>query len=178
MSDPWQNVTQFSFDLAGAQPTISLPGGTIIEANQGTFPALNGLAIYLLTLQPGAVRIPHWHPDSDEVQYVLGGQCHIGLITTAQGSGPGADRSYDLTAGMIGYIPRVWFHYIQNTGSEPATMLVIFNSATPDNTDISWGFGITPPALLQQVFGISFQGMNTDQIWISAAPAAQDGGSV
>jgi len=168
MADQDQQFPPFSYDLLRAQPTVSVPGGgTIIEANQGTFPALNGLAIYYLTLEPGAVRIPHWHPDADEAQYLLAGQCRIGLISLAQGTGPGQDCSYDLTAGMIGYVPRGWFHYIQNTGTEPMRMLVIFDSSSPDNVDISWGFGITPASLLQQVFGIDFQGMDTSQIWIS-----------
>ena len=149
--------------------------GTLREANANTFPVLQGLAVFLLTMEPGAVRIPHWHPDSDEMQYVISGQCHIGLISTANGTGPGTDCSYDLTQGMVGYIPRGWFHYIQNTGTEPMTMLVIFDNERPDDTDITWGFNITPPALLQQLFGISFQGMNTNQIWLS--PPATGGSS-
>ena len=168
--DPSKQPTQFSFDLAGQNPTVDIPGGgTILEANASTFPALqgNGLAVYLLTLEPGAVRIPHWHPDSSEVQYMLQGQAHIGLITPAQGTGPGADCSYDLTPGMIGVAPQGWFHYIQNTGTETAVMLIIFNNQSPDNVDITWAFDITSPELLQQCFGISFQGMSTSQIWIS-----------
>jgi len=177
MSNPWQDVTNFAYDLAGAQPSVDLPGGTIIEADQTTFPALNGLAIFLLTLEPGAVRIPHWHPDTNEMQYMLSGQCHFGLITPSQDGGPGTDCSYDLTSGMIGFVPQGWFHHIENTGTGPAAMLVIFNNANPDNVDISWGFSITPPPLLQQVFGISFQGMQTDQIWIAAATGSQGGAS-
>jgi oxalate decarboxylase len=172
MSDPWQHVTGFSFDLAGSKPAVDLPGGTIREANQGAFPVLNGLAVYLLTLEPGAVRIPHWHPVSNEVQYILSGKCQVGLIGTANGSKPGTDHTYRLTAGEIGFIPAGWFHYILNDGPEPATMLIIFNSATPDNVDISWGFRITRPELLKQVFGIGFNGIDTDQIWISPAAGA------
>lgn len=178
MSNPWQNVTQFAYNLAEAQPSVDINGGgVIIEADQTSFPALDGLAIFLLTLEPGAVRIPHWHPDTNEMQYMLTGQCHFGLITPAQNGNAGLDRSYDLTPGMIGFIPQGWFHHIENTGSETATMLVIFNNANPNNVDISWGFQITPPTLLQQVFGISFQGMLTNQIWIAPGTDKQVGGT-
>jgi oxalate decarboxylase/phosphoglucose isomerase-like protein (cupin superfamily) len=72
---------------------------------------------------------------------------------------------------MIGVAPQGWFHYIQNTSAtEQARMLIIFSSEAPDNVDITWGFGITPPALLQQVFGSTFPNVDTSQIWISPAP--------
>jgi oxalate decarboxylase len=169
---PWS----FSYNLLGAQPNVDIPGGgEIREASAETFPALNGLAVFYLTLEPGAVRIPHWH-DANEVQYLLSGSIRVGMTSPAQGTGPGADLSYDLTPGMIGFVPMGWFHYIENTGTETAAMLIIFNSDTPDNFDISWSFKITPPAMLQQVFGIPFQNVDTNQIWIAPKPSTTPGG--
>ncbi len=50
---------QWKFDLLGATPTVDVSGGTIREANASSFPALqgNGLGVYLLDLEPGAIRI-------------------------------------------------------------------------------------------------------------------------
>jgi len=76
-----QGKTPFTFNLAACPPQVVAKGGTIQEANQCTFPGLagNALSIYLLTLEPGAVRIPHWHPDAAELDYCLAGTCRIGL---------------------------------------------------------------------------------------------------
>jgi oxalate decarboxylase/phosphoglucose isomerase-like protein (cupin superfamily) len=57
-------------------------GGEIREGNKKTFPALEGLAIFSLILKPGAVRIPHWHRDANELDYVAQGR-------DCESSGPG-----------------------------------------------------------------------------------------
>ena len=93
-----ERKSPFKFDLAKCPPQVVAKGGTIQEANQGTFPNLagNGLSIYLLTLEPGAVRIPHWHPDAAELDYCLTGKARFGL------SFPDAEwERFDLETGQI-----------------------------------------------------------------------------
>ena len=69
--------TQFWFDLAGqTPPAIDVPGGTIAEGNVKTFPVLQGIAAYLLTLDPGGVRIPHCFPHG----FTLGSVLRITLL--------------------------------------------------------------------------------------------------
>jgi len=96
-------VSQFVFDLGKCPPQVVAKGGTIQEANQSTFPGLdgNGLSIYLLTLEPGAVRIPHWHPDAAELDYVLSGKARVGLAFP-----DGEWERFDLEAGKIAILPQ------------------------------------------------------------------------
>jgi len=147
-----QGKTPFTFNLAACPPQVVAKGGTIQEANQSTFPGLagNGLSIYLLVLEPGAVRIPHWHPDAAELDYCLAGKCRIGL-----GFPSGEWQRFDLTAGMISILPQGWFHYIQNTGEETLRLLVIFNNSNPNDIGISVGFQAIPTDVLGLTFNVN-----------------------
>lgn len=160
----------FSFNLAAQPPKVDVPGGTIQEANATTFPALNGLSAYILTLEPGGVRIPHWHPDCNEMQYLVSGSnVQVALMTQNHETRVGKDVSYTLEGpGWVGFIPRGWYHYIQNTGTEPAVMMIFFNSSLPDDVDVSWALkvdGGDGRTVMEQVFGISLQGADFDRIW-------------
>lgn len=164
--------SRFGFDLAGQAPMITIPrGGTIREASAETFKVLDGLSVYLLELEPGAVRIPHWHPDAGELQFLLEGQVYVGMMTPAQGTAAGADVSFALgRPGMIGFVPQGWLHFIQNTGRETARVVIAFSDALPDNVDLSWAFatgGRDGARVLQEVFGLSWAGADFEQIWIS-----------
>jgi oxalate decarboxylase len=144
-------ISQFTFDLAACPPQVVAKGGTIKEANQSTFPGLsgNGLAIYLLTLEPGAVRIPHWHPDASELDYCLSGKARFGL-----GFPSGEWERFDLEAGQIAVLPQGWFHYIQNIGDETLRLLVIFNNSAPNDIGISEGFQAIPKEVLALTFNV------------------------
>jgi oxalate decarboxylase len=159
--------SQFKFNLKGCPPQVVAKGGTIQEANQSTFPALagNGLAIYLLTLQPGAVRIPHWHPDAAEMDYVLGGKARIGLAFP-----DGEWQRFDLEAGQIAVLPQGWFHYIENVGEDVLQMLVIFNNSAPNDIGISVGFQVLPKEVLGLTFGVPadrFEGLDLNVSYIA-----------
>ncbi len=160
-------VSQFTFNLAGCPPQVVAKGGTIQEANQSTFPGLagNGLAVYLLTLQPGAVRIPHWHPDASELDYILSGKVRIGL-----GFPDGEWERFDLETGQIAILPQGWFHYIQNIGDDVVRMLVIFNNSNPNDIGISQGFQAIPKEALGLTFGVSaerFEGLDLNVAYIA-----------
>ncbi|HEY7214435.1 MAG TPA: cupin domain-containing protein, partial [Thermoanaerobaculia bacterium] len=160
-------VSQFKFNLKDAPLQVNVKGGTIQEANQSTFPGLqgNGLAVYYLTLQPGAVRIPHWHPDAAEMDYVLAGTARIGL-----GFPDGEWQRFDVAAGAIAILPQGWFHYIQNAGSETLQMLVIFNNSSPNDIGISQGFQAIPQEALGITFGVPperFDGFDLNVTYIA-----------
>jgi oxalate decarboxylase len=157
----------FKFNLKGCPPQVTAKGGTIQEANQGTFPALqgNGLSIYLLTLSPGAVRIPHWHPDAAELDYCLSGTARIGLAFPS-----GEWQQFDVSAGEISILPQGWFHYIENVGTETMTMLVIFNNSSPNDIGISEGFQAIPREVLGTTFGVpaeQFDGLDLNVAYIA-----------
>ena len=144
---------QFWFDLDNASPTVDVKGGTVREANKSTFPALSGMAIYLLELKPGAIRIPHWHPNANELDYVISGQAIIGLGAPDDVS-PIA-QTFEVFAGQIAWLPRGWFHYIKNgSETEDLKMLIIFSDDEPGDIGISKAFQATPADVLGLAFNV------------------------
>ena len=138
----------FKFRLAASHPQVDVLGGTIREAKKLTFPALSGLAIFLLDLKKGAVRIPHWHPDANELDYILHGRARIATV------GPdGIQETFEVDEGDISFIPQGWFHSIQNVGDADLKMLVIFNNHSPNDIGISAALGGLLPAVLAETLG-------------------------
>ena len=64
---PAETITSRShlFHL-GAQPVNTYDGGFFRQADEESFPILQGQAasVVMLTLQPGGIREPHWHPSA------------------------------------------------------------------------------------------------------------------
>jgi len=61
--------------LSALSPPPHLTGGSFKQANEDNFPILKGqeASILLLTLQPGGIREPHWHPSAWELNIVTSG---------------------------------------------------------------------------------------------------------
>ena len=80
---PAETVTSQShlFHLGGENP-VTHDGGSFRQASGDNFPILRGqeASIVLLTLQPGGIREPHWHPSAWEINLVLGGVANWILI--------------------------------------------------------------------------------------------------
>jgi oxalate decarboxylase len=73
---PSETITSRShlFPL-GAQPISKYDGGSFQQASEDNFPILKGqeASVLLLTLQPGGIREPHWHPSAWEINIVIKG---------------------------------------------------------------------------------------------------------
>ena len=76
------------------------------------------------------MREIHWHTTSDEWTYFLQGSARITVF-----QGPAASRTFDFTAGDVGYIPQANSHYVENTGTEDVIFLEVLQA--PKFTDIS-----------------------------------------
>ena len=86
----------------------------------------------------------HWHPNTDEWQYYIGGSGRMTVFASS-----GRARTFDYQAGDVGYVPFAMGHYVENTGDEPLRFLEMFRS--PYFADISanqW-LAVTPPELVK-----------------------------
>ena len=54
-------------------------------ANENNFPLLKGMALYLLRLDSGGVREPHWHPNAAELSYCLSGSALMTIFSPGAG---------------------------------------------------------------------------------------------
>src|SRR5215213_2429010 len=63
-------------------------------------PSLVGIKTTVMTLEPGVISEPHWHPAADEACFVLAGQVEVGIV------GPnGAPQMNVLTPGDLAFMP-------------------------------------------------------------------------
>jgi oxalate decarboxylase len=141
----------YKFALTRAKPQVRRPGGTVIECTVKNFPVVgqSDAAIFLLTLEPGAVREPHWHPNAWELEYVVQGRARLGVVLP--------DGTYDLVdlgPGDVGFVPQGWGHYIENIGNEVMKMPIVFGNNQPNDIGLSTFFSGLPTHAFARTLGL------------------------
>jgi oxalate decarboxylase len=139
------------FDFSKIKPQVVRAGGTIVEATGENFPVLRDqrASAFLLVLKPGGAREPHWHPNAWELDVPLSGRGRLGVAN------PDATFSVqDISPGEIGFIPRGYAHYIENTGSEDLRWVIVFNNTYPDDIGLSTTFAGMPTHMFTETFSL------------------------
>jgi oxalate decarboxylase len=159
---PSETITSQShlFHL-GAQPLSTYDGGWFQQADEENFPILKGQAasIVKLTLQPGGIREPHWHPSAWEINLVTSGVAAWVVI-----DGNGNHESFDQHVGDVVFAPQGSFHYFENRGPADMKIVIIQNTSTPeakDNIGIGESLSRLPPRVLSAVFGVPAETFNS-----------------
>jgi oxalate decarboxylase len=125
-------------------------GGSLRIVSSHEFPISRTMTSAFLELQPGAVREMHWHPNSDEWQYVLAGSARMTVFASL-----GKAATAELAAGDVGYAPMGYGHYIESTGDEPCRMLLAFNSGTYEEIGLSGWVAANPREVVATNLGLS-----------------------
>lgn len=152
---PAETITSQShrFRLGAEKPAVH-DGGLFRQASGDNFPILKGqeASIVLLTLQPGGIREPHWHPSAWELNIVTAGVASWVII-----DGNGNHESFDQKVGDVVFAPQGSFHYFENRGPAEMKIVIIQNtSASEDKDNIGIGESVSrlPPRVLAAVFGV------------------------
>src|SRR4051794_7097816 len=104
---------------AGDAETIRSPiGGDVTFLVRGR-QANGAMSVFRVVVPPGSGPPLHVHTDLDEAVYVLEGEVRWRL---------GEELLAGPSASLV-FIPRGLAHCFQNTGTEPATMLITFTPA-------------------------------------------------
>ena len=127
-----------------AQPPIETAGGRVRIADSSNFPAASTIAAALVEIDPGGLREMHWHPNTDEWQYYLGGR---GRMTVFASSGKA--RTFDYQGGDVGYVPFAMGHYVENIGEEPLRFLEMFRSPRFADLSLSQWMALVPRELVR-----------------------------
>jgi oxalate decarboxylase len=138
----------------GALPPTTYDGGSQQQAHEDNFPILTGqeASIQLITLQPGGIREPHWHPSAWEINIVTKGVAAWVLI-----DGNGNHESFDAGVDDLVFAPQGSLHYFENLGKEDLEVLIIQNSSATedkDNVGIAESLSQMPSDVLAAVFGV------------------------
>lgn len=111
------------FGLLAASPAVTSAGGTIHVASSAEFPASAAMSGLLIRLRPGAMQELHWHPDANEMHYVVSGRVRVTMF--------GPDKHLGLAEigpGDCAYVPRNAGHMIQNSGPETVEILAVHDA--------------------------------------------------
>ena len=151
---PDETITSHShlFHLGASRSATS----TAARSSRRTrnFPILKGqeASIVLLTLQPGGIREPHWHPSAWEINIVTKGVASWALV-----DGNGNHESFDQKAGDVVFAPQGSFHYFENRGPGDMKIVIVQNTSTPeskDNIGIGESISKLPNRVLSAIFGV------------------------
>ncbi|CAN9079875.1 unnamed protein product [Alternaria alternata] len=126
------------------QEPLKVPGGSIKILDPATFPIASTFSAALITVEPGAMRELHWHTTSDEWSYFLSGTARLTVYEA-----PAASRTFDFSAGDVGYVPVPNAHYLENTGNETLVYLEVLQSTQYSDISVNQWLGITPRQIVK-----------------------------
>jgi oxalate decarboxylase len=144
VSSPTGETISFVYRLLD-QPAVKTAGGSVRIADSRNFPASKTIAAALVEVEPGGMREMHWHPNNDEWQYYIEGQARMTVFASG-----GRARTFDYSAGDVGYVPFAMGHYVLNTGSGPLRFLEMFRSDHFADVSLNQWLGLIPPELVRQ----------------------------
>ncbi|MCL6627850.1 cupin domain-containing protein [Alicyclobacillus shizuokensis] len=129
--------------------TVRRDQSCLYEVTSVQIPMMQVLSLGDLFLTKGHVREPHWHPNADELDYVVAGEVTVSILD------PNTLRvaSHRLKPGQVTFIPKGWFHWIV-PDTEDAHLLVCFNDGRIESVEGSDVLRLTPPEVFQQAYDI------------------------
>ena len=162
----------YLFRFSDSQPN-TLDGGTLQGAHEENFPILQGQkgAVYLVHLDGGGVREPHWHPTAWELNFVISGTARWSMLGTHP-NGRYNNQLFEAGPHDLVFAPQGFFHYFENASdTDPLDVLVIFNSSTQEPNDdigIVGTINSLPRQVLAACFGVPLSAF--DQIPATMEP--------
>jgi len=133
----------FSFAMSKMDAT-KVPGGTVKIVDSSIFNVSKTIAAAEVTVQPGGMRELHWHPTQPEWSYFISGTARVTLFAAS-----GNARTFDYSAGDVGYVPPSFGHYVENIGNDTLNFLEIFKSDRYQDLSLQQWLALTPPDLVR-----------------------------
>lgn len=139
-----------TFNLNATLPQAVCKGGSRTIVSSNNFPILKGMALYLLRLERGGIREPHWHPNAAELSYCVRGKAIMTIF------GPDASLdTFTVDQGEIVFVPRGYIHHIESIGMEEAKFVLAFTHEKPEDLGITGSLGSIPNRILGETFNQS-----------------------
>ena len=139
----------FTFSLGSSAPVSETKSGKVQIADSNNFKVSTTIAATLITMQPGALRQMHWHPNADEWQYYIKGKARMGVFDT----GPNV-LTMNFSPGNIGYVKRNYGHYVENVGNTELQFFAVFRTAQYEEISLSDWLKHSPPEMVAEHLNI------------------------
>jgi oxalate decarboxylase len=136
------------YSLLSRKPFETFNGGLEWRVDGSQFAISTTMTGVVLEMEPRALRELHWHPNAAEWQYVLSGELNVTLFGSQ-----GRWREESIHRGDVAYIPQGFGHSLENTGSEKARVLIVFNNGHYQTIDLSQWIAGNPTDVLATNFG-------------------------
>jgi oxalate decarboxylase len=142
------SVLTHRYPLLAQKPEI-FSGGTFRFVSVKQFPISTTMSGAVMTLDAGALRELHWHPNANEWQYYVRGKARMAIFGST-----GRAEVVQFGAGDVGYVPMGFGHAIENTGDDPLEIVFAFDSGDYQEISISAWLAATPASVLAANFGV------------------------
>lgn len=137
------------YPLSTLQPQDRTAAGSRAAVTRGTFPILEGMSLYRLSIAEGCFREPHWHPNADELGYVTKGEA----LVTVFSSGNRHDV-FRVREGDMYLAPSGSFHAIENVGRGNAEIVAVFSHESPEDFGLSGSVGCMSRDVMANTWGV------------------------
>lgn len=119
-------------------PLVS-SNGKVWEVYPKDFSILTGITCFMLELYDESMRLPHWHPNANELGYLLSGKLEIYMWKYT-----GTASVYTISPGMCWFIPMGTLHSLNNISDKTVVSVIGFNNANAQNIDLPVAFNGIP----------------------------------
>lgn len=106
--------------------TGKIPGTNPIRLQTNTFGYPTGMQ--RISIPPGHLVTPHFHPDSNETTLCLQGRGKVGLLLPDKNSIGGHFEERCFQTDDVVFLPQGFPHYFINTGEEALVLLATFDN--------------------------------------------------
>ena len=121
-------------------------GGTRVDVTTEQLPILQGMALATLSLEPGAAREPHWHPNAAELSYCVEGSARFTVVEPVV---------FAAEEGDVVFVPTGFLHGIENTSDRQARFLICFSHERYEDLNLLTSLTSMPPHVLDATFGVA-----------------------
>jgi oxalate decarboxylase len=105
-----------------AMKAVQYPGGQLREMTVSDFPAIPNMASSLMDLEPGGLRVLHWHNTAAEIGFVVKGRALLTVIDWNNNA-----EISTLNAGDIYSVPIGLGHSLACLGTEPCRLVAVYD---------------------------------------------------
>ncbi|KZS85585.1 cupin domain-containing protein [Mycobacterium persicum] len=123
--------------------------GSIRRLTADNFPILRGMSIKRVVINPGVMRTPHWHANTNELTYCVSGTSLVSVLDTYS-----QFASFTVSAGDMFHIDSGSLHHIENIGEDVAEFIIAFRSERPEDFGLGAAFGAMTDAVLGNTYDL------------------------
>jgi oxalate decarboxylase len=140
-------LSRHSYRVDDSNARVERDGGLRVDVTADQMPLLDGMALATLSLEAGAAREPHWHPNAAELSYCLEGSARMTIVE------PGGGRAtMGVEPGDLVFVPPGLIHDIEGTGSR-TRFVICFSHERYQDLNLSTSVSQMPAHVLEATFG-------------------------